>query len=68
MIYENEKQYCFFFFFLFLEKILPLPMYGSLPNNDQLKVFQRSHDARKIVVATNIAETSITIPNITYGK
>ena len=46
---------------------MPLPMYGSLPHLDQLKVFQRTpNDCRKIIVATNIAETSITIPNIVY--
>ncbi|XP_001605302.1 probable ATP-dependent RNA helicase DHX35 [Nasonia vitripennis] len=48
-------------------KLMPLPMYGSLPNNEQLKVFWRTpNDSRKIVVATNIAETSITIPNVVY--
>uniref|UniRef100_A0ABD2VZY6 RNA helicase n=1 Tax=Trichogramma kaykai TaxID=54128 RepID=A0ABD2VZY6_9HYME len=47
-------------------KLLPLPMYGSLPYKDQLRVFQRApNDTRKVIVATNIAETSITIPNIT---
>lgn len=43
-------------------------MYGSLPNAEQLKVFWRAaKDTRKVIVATNIAETSITIPNIVYG-
>ena len=44
-----------------------LPMYGSLAPTRQLKVFRpagRGH--RKVVVATNIAETSITIDGITY--
>lgn len=44
-----------------------LPMYGSLPNSDQLKVFQTPpRGVRKIVVATNVAETSVTIPGIVY--
>ncbi|XP_076750371.1 putative ATP-dependent RNA helicase DHX35 isoform X2 [Xylocopa sonorina] len=48
-------------------KLLPLAMYGSLPNSEQLKVFWRAaKDTRKVIVATNIAETSITIPNIVY--
>ena len=43
-------------------------MYGSLPNSEQLKVFWRAaKDTRKVIIATNIAETSITIPNIVYG-
>lgn len=44
-----------------------LPMYGTLPPRDQLKVFQyppKGH--RKVVFATNIAETSITVPGIAY--
>lgn len=49
-------------------KLLPLAMYGSLPNSEQLKVFWRAaKDTRKVIIATNIAETSITIPNIIYG-
>ncbi|XP_061927778.1 probable ATP-dependent RNA helicase DHX35 isoform X3 [Apis cerana] len=48
-------------------KLLPLAMYGSLPNSEQLKVFWRAaKDTRKVIIATNIAETSITIPNIIY--
>jgi ATP-dependent RNA helicase DDX35 len=44
-----------------------LPMYGSLPNTEQLKVFRSTpRGLRKIVVATNIAETSVTIPGIVY--
>ncbi|KAK2586108.1 hypothetical protein KPH14_008387 [Odynerus spinipes] len=50
-------------------KLQPLAMYGSLPNNEQLKVFWRAaKDTRKVIVATNIAETSITIPNVVYGR
>ncbi|CAL8142751.1 unnamed protein product [Orchesella dallaii] len=48
-------------------ELLPLPMYGSLPARDQLRVFQHTpKGARKVVVATNIAETSITISGIVY--
>ena len=42
-------------------------MYGSLPPSDQLKVFRPSmRGSRKVVVATNIAETSVTIEGIVY--
>ncbi|KAK7869960.1 hypothetical protein R5R35_013734 [Gryllus longicercus] len=48
-------------------KLWVLPMYGSLPNSEQLKVFRSTpRGLRKVVVATNIAETSITISGIKY--
>ncbi len=38
-----------------------------MPNQEQLKVFKRlPNGIRKIILATNIAETSITISNIKY--
>ncbi|MEQ2178185.1 hypothetical protein GOODEAATRI_011269, partial [Goodea atripinnis] len=44
-----------------------LPMYSGLPYADQMKVFERAPSTvRKIVVATNIAETSITINGIMF--
>ncbi|XP_040169717.1 probable ATP-dependent RNA helicase DHX35 [Anopheles arabiensis] len=44
-----------------------LPMYGTLSNADQLKVFFTTpKGVRKVVLATNIAETSVTIPGIVY--
>lgn len=43
-------------------------MHGSLSNSEQLRAFQSSPvGVRKVVVATNIAETSVTIPGIVYG-
>ncbi|XP_047999795.1 probable ATP-dependent RNA helicase DHX35 [Leguminivora glycinivorella] len=44
-----------------------LPMYGSMPHYKQIKVFQMADkNVRKVVLATNIAETSVTIPGIVY--
>ncbi len=42
-----------------------LPLFGRLANADQQRIFAPSN-RRKVVLATNIAETSITIPGIRY--
>ncbi len=42
-----------------------LPLHGRLPQADQQRVFQ-SIPQRRIVLATNVAETSLTIPGIVY--
>ena len=42
-----------------------LPLFARLPAADQLRVFAPGA-GRKIIVATNVAETSITIPGIRY--
>ena len=44
-----------------------LSMYGTLPAAEQMEVFKRTpRNTRKVVVATNIAEASITIDWIVY--
>ena len=42
-----------------------LPLYARLPTSEQKKVFA-SGGRRKVVAATNVAETSLTIPGIRY--
>lgn len=42
-----------------------LPLYARLSLAEQNKVFQ-NHKGRRIVLATNVAETSITVPGIRY--
>ncbi|KAL8693419.1 MAG: hypothetical protein Q9224_003756, partial [Gallowayella concinna] len=44
-----------------------LPLYSQLQTKDQLKVFQPPPEgSRLIVLATNVAETSLTIPGMRY--
>ena len=42
-----------------------LPLYARLPTAEQHKVFE-PHTGRRIVLATNVAETSLTVPGIRY--
>ncbi|HEY6641186.1 ATP-dependent RNA helicase HrpA [Povalibacter sp.] len=42
-----------------------LPLYSRLSTRDQERIFER-HTARRIVLATNVAETSLTVPGIKY--
>lgn len=50
-----------------LSSMLILPLYASLGSNASNLIFSPTPpDTRKIVIATNIAETSITIPGIKY--
>ncbi|RDG35037.1 ATP-dependent RNA helicase HrpA, partial [Streptomyces corynorhini] len=42
-----------------------LPLYARLSHAEQNRVFQR-HSGRRVVLATNVAETSLTVPGIKY--
>ncbi|SON48787.1 ATP-dependent RNA helicase HrpA [Vibrio tapetis] len=42
-----------------------VPLYARLSSAEQNKIFQ-SHSGRRIVLATNVAETSLTVPGIKY--
>jgi ATP-dependent helicase HrpA len=42
-----------------------LPLYARLSSAEQHRVFQQ-HTGRRIVLATNVAETSLTVPGIRY--
>jgi len=48
-----------------LSNTLILPMFGRLAAADQKKIFKPS-PLVKVIVATNVAETSITVPGIRY--
>ena len=43
-----------------------LPLYARLSYSEQQKVFRTSSAKRRIVLATNVAETSLTVPNIGF--
>eukprot|EP00971_Amphidinium_carterae_P114686 2272002-Amphidinium_carterae.1 len=48
-------------------KVVVLPLYSSLPMHLQRRVFPPDKDGRrKVIVATNIAETSLTIDGVVY--
>jgi ATP-dependent helicase HrpA len=42
-----------------------VPLYARLSSAEQHKVFER-HSRRRVVLATNVAETSLTVPGIRY--
>ena len=47
------------------EEVEILPLFARLGSKDQKKIFA-PHAKRRVVIATNIAETSLTIPGIKY--
>jgi len=49
----------------FSNRLNIVPLYARLPSAEQKKAFQTG-GRRKLVVATNVAETSLTIPGIRY--
>lgn len=48
-----------------LKHIEVLPLFARLSIEDQQKIF-KPHSSRRIVLATNVAETSLTVPGIKY--
>ncbi|CAD5210946.1 unnamed protein product [Bursaphelenchus okinawaensis] len=50
-----------------IKQLIVVPVYANLPSELQQKIFEPTPpDARKVVLATNIAETSVTIDGIAY--
>ena len=44
-----------------------LSLYANLPSHEQIKVFHPvAGNKRKVILSTNIAETSVTIPGVKY--
>ncbi|XP_075150239.1 DEAH-box helicase 16 lethal (2) 37Cb [Haematobia irritans] len=50
-----------------IKELVIIPVYANLPSDMQAKIFEPTPpNARKVILATNIAETSLTIDNIIY--
>ena len=43
-----------------------LPLYARLALSEQQQIFNPSGGGRRIIIATNVAETALTVPNIRY--
>jgi len=50
-----------------IKELIICPIYATLPSEQQAKIFEKAPpNARKVVLATNIAETSLTIDGICF--
>jgi pre-mRNA-splicing factor ATP-dependent RNA helicase DHX16 len=50
-----------------IKELIVLPVYSNLPSDMQMKIFEPTPPGgRKVILATNIAETSLTIDGIIY--
>jgi ATP-dependent RNA helicase DHR2 len=48
-------------------KLLALPLFAALPQHAQQRIFTPTpYRTRKVILATNIAETSVTVPGVRY--
>ena len=56
-IEDEKKQY---------SPVIVLPLYSSMEPEEQKKIYAEHKGKRMIVVSTNVAETSLTIPNVRY--
>ena len=43
-----------------------LPLFARLSNTEQQKIFRPNSEKRRVILATNVAETSLTVPNIHF--
>lgn len=49
------------------QRLSPMPLHAGLPTSQQLSVFEpAASDVRKVILATNIAEASVTIDGVLY--
>ena len=53
--------------FRYIPKLLILPLFAALPQSAQQQVFESPPPrTRKVIIATNIAETSVTVPGVRF--
>lgn len=45
--------------------VCPIPLHGMLPSSKQNEIYENTAK-RKVILATNIAETSITVPDVVF--
>ena len=57
IIQEDKKNY---------SPVIILPLYSSMEPEEQMKIYQDHKGKRMIVISTNVAETSLTIPGVRY--
>ena len=57
LVYLNKQQ---------LRFTEVLPLFSRLSNKEQNKIFNPDSSMRRIILATNVAETSLTVPRIKY--
>lgn len=64
LIAKIEAVFCSRFV---VQELIIAKIYSTLPSDQQAKIFEPTPPgARKVVLATNIAETSLTIPGIVF--
>ncbi len=50
-----------------IKELIVCPIYSTLPSEQQAKIFEKTNEgSRKVVLGTNIAETSLTIDGICF--
>ena len=45
-----------------------IPLHSSISALEQKRAFKRIEGRRKVILSTNIAESSVTVPDVDYGK
>ena len=48
------------------QSIVVLPLHSNITDDQQKEIFQKFDNKRKVILSTNIAESSITIPDVVY--